>query len=193
MRSTQQQAVVHCFRQFKASFQHRDNMNFSLTEDQIAIRSAIEELCAPFDDDYWLKKDNEGGFPDEFYTAVAKAGWLGIAMPEAYGGAGLGIAEAALMMETVSGTGAGLSGASAVHMNVFGLHPVVVFGSDSQKQRWLPAIINAAPKACFGVTEPNAGINTLKLQTTAERKEDRYVVNRQKTWMSTAQVAHQIL
>jgi len=168
-------------------------MNFSLTEDQIAIRSAIEELCAPFDDDYWLKKDNEGGFPDEFYTAVAKAGWLGIAMPEAYGGAGLGIAEAALMMETVSGTGAGLSGASAVHMNVLGLHPVVVFGSDSQKQRWLPAIINGETKACFGVTEPNAGLNTLKLQTTAERKEDRYVVNGQKIWISTAQVAHKIL
>ncbi|MGX9936596.1 acyl-CoA dehydrogenase family protein [Advenella kashmirensis] len=168
-------------------------MDFSLTEDQAAIKSAIEELCAPFDDDYWLKKDNNGGFPDDFYAAIAKAGWLGIAMPEAYGGAGLGIAEAALMMETISGTGAGLSGASAVHMNVFGLHPVVVFGSDEQKQRWLPPIINGQTKACFGVTEPNTGLNTLKLKTTAQRQGDRYVVNGQKIWISTAQVAHKIL
>jgi len=168
-------------------------MDFSLTEDQAAIKSAIEELCAPFDDDYWLKKDNNGGFPDDFYAAIAKAGWLGIAMPEAYGGAGLGIAEAAHMMETISGTGAGLSGASAVHMNVFGLHPVVVFGSDEQKQRWLPPIINGQTKACFGVTEPNTGLNTLKLKTTAQRKGDRYVVNGQKIWISTAQVAHKIL
>ncbi|ETF04264.1 acyl-CoA dehydrogenase [Advenella kashmirensis W13003] len=168
-------------------------MDFSLTEDQAAIQSAIEELCAPFNDDYWLTKDNNGGFPDDFYAAIAKAGWLGIAMPEAYGGAGLGIAEAALMMETISGTGAGLSGASAVHMNVFGLHPVVVFGSDEQKQRWLPPIINGETKACFGVTEPNTGLNTLKLKTTAQRKGDRYVVNGQKIWISTAQVAHKIL
>ena len=168
-------------------------MNFSLTEDQAAIQSAIEELCAPFNDEYWLAKDNNGGFPDDFYAAVAKAGWLGIAMPEAYGGAGLGIAEAALMMEAISGTGAGLSGASAVHMNVFGLHPVVVFGSDEQKQRWLPPIINGETKACFGVTEPNTGLNTLKLKTTAQRKGDRYVVNGQKIWISTAQVAHKIL
>jgi len=168
-------------------------MDFSLTEDQAAIQSAIEELCAPFNDDYWLSKDNNGGFPDDFYAAIAKAGWLGIAMPEAYGGAGLGIAEAALMMETISGTGAGLSGASAVHMNVFGLHPVVVFGSDEQKQRWLPPIINGETKACFGVTEPNTGLNTLKLKTTAQRQGDRYVVNGQKIWISTAQVAHKIL
>lgn len=168
-------------------------MDFSLTEDQAAIQSAIEELCAPFNDDYWLTKDNNGGFPGDFYAAIAKAGWLGIAMPEAYGGAGLGIAEAALMMETISGTGAGLSGASAVHMNVFGLHPVVVFGSDEQKQRWLPPIINGETKACFGVTEPNTGLNTLKLKTTAQRKGDRYVVNGQKIWISTAQVAHKIL
>jgi len=168
-------------------------MNFSLTEDQAAIQSAIEELCAPFNDEYWLAKDNNGGFPDDFYAAVAKAGWLGIAMPEAYGGAGLGIAEAALMMEAISGTGAGLSGASAVHMNVFGLHPVVVFGSDEQKQRWLPPIINGQTKACFGVTEPNTGLNTLKLKTTAQRQGDRYVVNGQKIWISTAQVAHKIL
>lgn len=168
-------------------------MNFDTTDDQQAIRSAVQEVCAPFDDEYWLKKDREGGFPEDFYAAMAGAGWLGIAMPQEYGGAGLGIADAAHMMETVTATGAGLSGASAIHMNVFGLHPVVVHGSDEQKRRWLPPIIDGKNKACFGVTEPNTGLNTLKLKTMAVRKGDRYVVNGQKVWISTAQVAHKIL
>lgn len=168
-------------------------MNFDLTEDQLSIRSAVQEICTPFNDEYWLKKDREGGFPEDFYAAMAAAGWLGIAMPTEYGGAGLGIAEAALMMETISATGAGLSGASAIHMNVFGLHPVVVHGNAEQKQRWLPPIIDGKTKACFGVTEPNTGLNTLKLKTTAVRQGDRYVVNGQKVWISTAQVAHKIM
>lgn len=168
-------------------------MNFALTEDQTAIRAAIESVCSPFDDDYWLHKDKAGGFPEDFYSALAREGWLGIAMPQEYGGAGLGISEAALMMETISGSGAGLSGASAVHMNVFGLHPVVVYGSAEQKARWLPPIINGENKACFGVTEPNTGLNTLKLKTMAVRHGDRYVVNGQKVWISTAQVAHKIM
>lgn len=168
-------------------------MYFDLTEDQVAIKNAIGEICTDFNDDYWLRKDREGGFPEDFYTAIAKAGWLGIAMPTAYGGSGLGIAEACLMMETVSASGAGLSGASAIHMNVFGLHPVVMYGSDAQKRRWLPPIINGEAKACFGVTEPNTGLNTLKLKTMAVRKGDKYVVNGQKVWISTAQVAHKIL
>jgi acyl-CoA dehydrogenase len=168
-------------------------MNFALTEEQVAIRSAVEEICAEFGEEYWLKKDREGGFPEEFYSAMAKSGWLGIAMPTEYGGAGLGISEAALMMETVSASGAGLSGASAIHMNVFGLHPVVVYGTDEQKARWLPPIINGESKACFGVTEPNTGLNTLKLKTMAVRKGDKYVVNGQKVWISTAQVAHKIM
>src|SRR5687768_12259450 len=109
-------------------------MNFGLSEEQRQIQSAIEQVCEPFNADYWLRRDREGGFPDDFHRALADAGWLGIAMPEAYGGAGLGIAEAALMMHTIAATGVGLSGASAVHMNIFGLHPVVVFGSDGQKQ-----------------------------------------------------------
>lgn len=170
-----------------------DPLNFDLTEDQRAIQQAVGEICKDFDDDYWLKKDREGGFPEDFYRAMAKAGWLGIAMPQEYGGAGLGILEAALMMEEVAGSGACLSGASAVHMNVFGLHPVVVYGSAEQKARWLPPIIQGEAKACFGVTEPNTGLNTLKLKTMAVRKGDRYVVNGQKIWISTAQVAHKIL
>ncbi len=168
-------------------------MNFSLTPEQEQIRDAIERVCAPFDADYWLNKDREGGFPDDFHRALAESGWLGIAMPEEYGGAGLGISEAALMMHTISATGAGLSGASAVHMNIFGLHPVVVFGNDEQKRRWLPPLIAGRDRACFGVTEPNTGLNTLKLKTRAVREGDHYVVHGQKVWISTAQVANKIL
>ena len=168
-------------------------MNFLLSEEQLAIRSAVEAICANFNDDYWLTRDRDGGFPEDFYSAMADAGWLGIAMPTEYGGSGLGISEAALMMETVSGSGAGLSGASAIHMNVFGLHPVVVFGTEEQKARWLPKVIAGQSKACFAVTEPNTGLNTLKLKTMAVRQGDRYIVNGQKVWISTAQVANKIM
>jgi len=168
-------------------------MDFALTDEQVSIRSAVEEVCADFTDEYWLKKDREGGFPEDFYLAMATAGWLGIAMPPEYGGAGLGISEACLMLETVAASGACLAGASAIHMNVFGLHPVVVHGSSEQKARWLPPIIQGRNKACFGVTEPNTGLNTLKLKTMAVRRGDRYVVNGQKVWISTAQVAHKIM
>ncbi|CAB3628087.1 acyl-CoA dehydrogenase family protein [Achromobacter pestifer] len=168
-------------------------MDFALTEEQTAIRRAVQDLCAGFDDDYWTRKDKEGGFPEDFYRAMADAGWLGVAMPTEYGGAGLGILEAALMMEAVAASGAGMAGASAIHMNVFGLHPVVVHGSDAQRARWLPPIISGEHKACFGVTEPNTGLNTLKLRTQAVRHGDRYVVNGQKIWISTAQVAKKIL
>jgi acyl-CoA dehydrogenase len=168
-------------------------MNFALTPEQEHIRDAVERVCEPFDADYWLTKDRDGGFPHDFHRALADAGWLGIAMPEAYGGAGLGISEAALMMHTIAATGAGLSGASAVHMNIFGLHPVVVFGTDEQKKRWLPPLMAGRDKACFGVTEPNTGLNTLKLKTRAVRQGDHYVVHGQKVWISTAQVANKIL
>ena len=168
-------------------------MDFSFTPEQESIREAIGRLCAPFDADYWLRKDREGGFPDDFHRALADAGWLGIAMPEAHGGAGLGITEAALMMQTIAATGAGLSGASAIHMNIFGLHPAVVFGTEEQKRRWLPPLIAGRDKACFAVTEPNVGLNTLKLKTRAVREGDHYVVSGQKVWISTAQVATKVL
>jgi acyl-CoA dehydrogenase len=172
-------------------------MDFELTAEQEQIREAIERLCAPYDADYWLRKDREGGFPDDFHRTLAESGWLGIAMPETHGGAGLGITEAALMMQTISGTGAGLSGASAVHMNIFGLHPVVVFGTEEQKRRWLPPLIAGRDKACFAVTEPNTGLNTLKLKMRAQYVKsgdgDYYVVSGQKVWISTAQVASKVL
>jgi acyl-CoA dehydrogenase len=168
-------------------------MDFEFSEEQRAIRDAVTRTCARFAADYWLKHDRDGGFPHEFHAAIAGDGWLGIAMPEQYGGSGLGITEAALMMETIAASGAGFSGASAVHMNIFGLHPVVVYASDAKKARWLPPLIAGTDKACFGVTEPGAGLNTTRLTTKAVRDGDDYIVSGQKVWISTAQVANKIL
>jgi acyl-CoA dehydrogenase len=168
-------------------------MDFALTANQEAIRDAIEKVCSDFDDAYWLEKDREGGFPHDFHKAMAEAGWLGICIPEQFGGSGLGVLEAAIMMRTIAESGAGMSGASAVHINVFGLNPVVVFGTDDQRKRMLPPMIDGSEKACFAVTEPNTGLNTTQLKTRAEARGDRYVVNGQKVWISTAQVAHKIL
>jgi acyl-CoA dehydrogenase len=168
-------------------------MNFALTDEQQAIRDAIFGICRGFDDAYWLDKDRVGGFPHDFYAAFAEAGWLGICIPESYGGSGLGVAEAAVMMRTIAESGAGMSGASAVHINVFGLNPVVVFGSEEQKRRMLPGMVEGREQACFAVTEPNTGLNTTQLKTRAVRKGDRYVVDGTKVWISTAQVAHKIL
>jgi len=168
-------------------------MDFSFSPDQLAIREAIAKLCARFDAQYWLERDRNGGFPEDFYRVVAESGWLGIAMPQQYGGAGLGITEAALMMQAVAESGAGFSGASALHMNIFGLNPVVVLGTDEQKKRWLPALIRGEQKACFAVTEPDAGLNTAKLATSARREGSHYFLRGQKIWISTAQVADKML
>ncbi|WP_430230113.1 acyl-CoA dehydrogenase family protein [Paraburkholderia tropica] len=168
-------------------------MQFNLTDDQQAIVAAIEKICARFDDGYWLERDREGGFPHDFHGALANAGWLGIAMSPEHGGSGLGMTEAALMMRTISGSGAGLSGASAVHMNIFGLNPVQVFGNDEQKRRFLPPLIEGRDKACFAVTEPDAGLDTTHLKTQAVRDGDHYVLSGRKIWISTAQVANKML
>ena len=168
-------------------------MDFAFTAEQEQIREAIAKICAKFDDAYWLKKDKEGGFPAELHRALAKDGWLGIAMPEEFGGAGLGIAEAAIMMQAIAESGAGFSGASAVHMNIFGLNPVVVFGTKAQKKRMLPGLIAGKERACFAVTEPNTGLNTRKIKVKAEKKKDHYLVSGQKVWISTAQVAEKVL
>lgn len=168
-------------------------MSFIRSEEHKALVAGVEDLCARYDDDYWLARDKDGAFPHDFHRDLAQAGWLGIAMPEEYGGAGLGMTEAALMMHTISRSGAGFTGASAVHMNIFGLNPVVVFGNDEQRRRALPPLIAGDQKACFAVTEPDAGLDTTKLTTRAELKGDRYVVHGRKIWISTAQVADKML
>src|ERR1044071_1763793 len=168
-------------------------MTYALTPDQLEIREAVARLCERFGDDYWLKKDTDGGFPHEFHQAMAAGGWLGVAMPEAYGGAGLGITEAAIVMQAVAQSGAGFSGASAVHMNIFGLHPVVVFGNDEQKRRFLPPLIAGREKACFAVAEPDVGLGTTRLKARAVSDGNGYVISGRKIWTSTAQVAEKML
>jgi acyl-CoA dehydrogenase len=168
-------------------------MTFALTAEQLEIREAVARLCDRFGDDYWFNKDTEGGFPAEFHRAMAEAGWLGVAMPEEHGGSGLGITEAALVMQAVAQSGAGFSGASAVHMNIFGLHPVVVFGTDAQKRRFLPPLIAGEEKACFAVTEPDVGLDTTRIKTRAVRDGDEYVLDGRKIWTSTAQVTEKML
>ena len=168
-------------------------MNFEFSEQQEAIREAITKICSQFGDDYWLARDQDGYFPDEFVKAITEGGWLGIAMPEAYGGAGLGITETAIMAHTIARSGAGMSGASSVHLNLFGPNPVVVFGTDEQKARMLPPLIQGLDRACFGVTEPDAGLNTTRLATRAVRDGDHYRVSGRKLWTTTAQTANKIL
>jgi acyl-CoA dehydrogenase len=168
-------------------------MDFKFTPEQEAIRENVAGICSKFDDAYWLKKDEDGGFPHDFYNAFAKEGYLGICIPEEYGGSGLGITEGCIMMQAVAQSGAGLSGASGIHINIFGLNPVLVYGTEEQRKRMLPPVAKGEVKACFGVTEPNTGLNTTQLKTRAVRQGDKYVVHGQKVWISTAQVADKIL
>ncbi len=168
-------------------------MNFELTEDQRAIREAVAGVVSQFDAEYWLERDDDGEFPHEFHRAMAEAGWLGITMPEEFGGAGLGVTEAAMMMHAASSNGGGMAAASTVHINLFGPHPIVVFGTDEQKSRWVPRLVSGDDKCCFGVTEPDAGLNTTRISTFAEKVDGGYIVNGQKVWTSTAQVANKIM
>ena len=168
-------------------------MNFELTEEQLAIQHAVGAICKQFDEKYWLDRDKDGVFPEAFVQAITDGGWLGIAMPELYGGSGLGITEATILAHTIARSGAGMSGASSIHLNLFGPNPIVVFGTDSQKARFLPPLITGQDRACFGVTEPDTGLNTTRLQTRAERDGDAYIVNGRKMWTTTAQTANKIL
>jgi acyl-CoA dehydrogenase len=168
-------------------------VDFSLTPDQESIREAVLKHCAQFSDEYWLEHDRSGEFPQEFYRSLADAGWLGIATPTEFGGSGLGITEAAIMMQAIAESGAGMSGASAVHMPIFGLQPLVLFGTEAQKERALPPVVQGKDRVCFAVTEPNTGLNTTELKTRAERRDGGYLVNGEKIWISTAQVANKML
>ena len=168
-------------------------MYFSLTPEQESVRDAVQRVCAKFDDDYWLDRDSSGEFPEDFYRAIADGGWLGITMPEQFGGASMGVTEAALMMHVVAKSSGAMSAASAIHLNIFGPHPIVVFGNDEQKQRWLPDLIKGKCKSCFGVTEPDAGLNTTSIKTRADRTDSGYVIHGKKIWTSGAQVADKIM
>jgi acyl-CoA dehydrogenase len=172
-------------------------MNFELTEDQELIRKSVAELAARFDDQYWMEKDQAHEFPQEFYDAIASGGWLGMTIPEVYGGHGLGITEATLLAEEVARSGGAMNAASAIHLSIFGMQPVVVYGSDEMKARTLPRIVNGDLHVCFGVTEPGAGLDTSRITTFAKRghdqKGDHYVVNGRKVWISKALESEKIL
>ena len=169
-------------------------MDFELTEDQQSIRkSPSADLAAKFDDQYWMEKDEKHEFPAEFYSAFADGGWLGITTPEEYGGHGLGITEASILLEEVAASGAGMNGASSMHLSIFGMHPVIVHGSEELKARHLPRIVNGDLHVCFGVTEPGAGLDTTRITTFAKRDGDDYVVNGRKVWISKALESEKVL
>lgn len=168
-------------------------MNFELTEDQQLIRAAVAELAAKFDDRYWMHKDQAHEFPREFYDAIAAGGWLGMTIPEQYGGHGLGITEATVLAEEVARSGGAMNAASAIHMSIFGMQPVVVHGSEELKARTLPRIAAGDLHVCFGVTEPGAGLDTSRITTFAKRDGDRYIVNGRKVWISKALESEKIL
>ena len=166
---------------------------FELTPAQAAIGDAIGRICAKYDDGYWLARDNDHRFPEEFVRDIAAGGYLGIAMPEAVGGSGLGVTEAAVMMHRIASSGAAMTGVSAVHINIFGPHPIAVFGTEAQKARMLPPLIRGETRCCFGVTEPDAGLDTSSIKTRAERSGNQWLVNGRKMWTTTAQSATHIL
>jgi acyl-CoA dehydrogenase len=168
-------------------------VDFTLSEDQQTIQKAVAGLAARFDDQYWMEKDQAHEFPTEFYGAFAEGGWLGITTPEEYGGSGFGITEASLLLEEVAASGAGMNGASSIHMSIFGMHPVIVHGSDEMKRENLPRIASGDLHVCFGVTEPGAGLDTTRITTFAKRDGSDYVVNGKKVWISKAMESEKIL
>jgi acyl-CoA dehydrogenase len=163
------------------------------TPERAEIRDAVRAICNKFDDTYWAEKDRTHSFPFEFAKAIADGGWLGIAMPTEYGGAGLGVTEACIMMQEVGRSAGAFAACSTVHINIFGLHSIVKHGTDEQKKKWLPSIIDGSSRACFGVTEPDAGLDTSKIKTRAVLQGDKYIVHGQKIWTSTAQQADKIV
>src|ERR1700742_3874839 len=168
-------------------------MSFELSEDQELIRKSVADLAGKFDDHYWMEKDLAHEFPQEFYDAIATGGWLGMTNPEEYGGDGLGITEATLLLEEGGRSGAAMNGASAIHLTIFGMQPVVKHGSDELKARTLPRIATGELHVCFGVTEPGAGLDTSRITTFAKRDGDHYVVNGRKVWISKALESQKIL
>ena len=168
-------------------------MSFDYTPEQQLIKESITKLLEPYNDQYWLDRDNDGEFPEDFCRALADAGWMGIAMPQEYGGSGLGITEAAIMAQAITQSGAANAGFAAIVIGIFGLNPVVIFGTAEQKRRWLPPIRKRDDIACFAVTEPNTGLDTTRLQTRAVHDGNHYLIHGEKIWTSTAQQSNKML
>ncbi|MEX5632852.1 MULTISPECIES: acyl-CoA dehydrogenase family protein [Parafrankia] len=161
-------------------------MHFELTPDQEQLRAGARELARSFGDDYWAEKDQKVEFPWEFYNAFAEGGWLGIAIPTEFGGGGLGITEAALLLEEIAASGAGMNGCSTMHLTIFGLNTIVKHGSADLQKEILPSAADGSLHVCFGVTEPNAGTDTTSITTFAEKVDGGYVINGRKVWITKA-------
>lgn len=168
-------------------------MDFELTDLQRSLRDEVLNLCRGFPLDYWREKDSQAAYPTEFVDAFRDRGWLGLIVPESYGGAGLGITEAALMLHAICESGAGLSGASAIHFHIFPVVPVIKHGSEAMRSAALPLVVRGELLTAFGVTEPTAGSDTSRIQTTARRDGGRWVIRGQKVWTTNAQRADKIL
>ena len=168
-------------------------MDFETTEEHQLIRDAIGKICADFPDEYWSKCDNGHLFPWDFYNALAEAGWIGIAIPEQYGGSGRGITEASIVLEEVAASGAAMNGASSIHLSIFGMHPVVKYGSEDMKQKYLPRVATGDLHVAFGVTEPDAGTDTSSIKTTARLDGDQYLVKGRKVWTTKALDSERVL
>lgn len=168
-------------------------MDFALTDSQELIKKETAALARSFSLDYWLDKDDKAEYPHEFVKAFADNGWLGLMVPEEYGGAGLGVTEAALMLHEICASGAGTSGASPIHFYIFPPTPVIKFGTEAMKRKHLPSICTGETVMAFGVTEPNAGTDTSRIQTRAEKHGDKWIANGRKVWTTNAQHANKIL
>lgn len=161
-------------------------MDPELTQDQQDIQRGVRELAGRFTDEYWARHDEQGEFPWEFYEAFARGGWLGIAIPERYGGGGLGVLEASLLLEEVAASGAGMNGCSTMHLTIFGLNTIVKHGSEDMRAEILPGAIDGSMHVCFGVTEPDAGTDTTRISTMARPDGDGYRISGRKVWITKA-------
>jgi acyl-CoA dehydrogenase len=168
-------------------------MNFELNPAQEEIVRQVRVLCQRFPDEYWREKDATHRFPHEFHHAIAQAGYLGIAIPEEYGGSGLGITEASLLMREVAASGGAMNAASAIHLTIFGMSPVIHHGSEEIKRRYLPPIARGELHCSFAVTEPDAGNDITHIKTSARREGDCYVINGRKVFTTKAQEADKML
>jgi len=168
-------------------------MDFELSEEQRLIKREIRSLCDDFGDDYWREKDTAHEFPWDFFETFADAGWCGVTIPQEYGGQGYGLSESAIVQQELARSGAGAAGVSVTSHHVFSAAPLVAFGDEAHKERYLPKVASGDVMVCTGVTEPNAGLNTPTIETTAERDGDEYVINGQKIWTSKAQEADVIM
>src|SRR5437588_139054 len=168
-------------------------MDDALDSEYDDIRDGVRRVCSKFDDVYWRERDDTHEFPWDFYEAMAEGGWIGVAIPEEFGGAGRGITEASIVLEEVAASGAAMNGASAIHLSIFGMHPVVKHGSSAMKRRYLPRVADGSLHVAFGVTEPDAGTDTTNISTTAVRDGDRYLVRGRKVWTSKATLCEKVL